>query len=559
MAAVSKQEYLKRYLSNSVPEKKKKKKKGPKMASKRPSSFIVDDDITLKDVAVSNAEQAKIEFEDDADEAPAVYEDDGVTKISIETFKKREEDKKNKWAPISRKPASSPDRREGQNVDYDSDNSPPRSTVRRRQDTPDLSPRRDSLRQGPGQSPVRIKQERNSPSRRERLDDSPDLSPHRRRQMRSPFRKTANDLSSTNSERRETLIQAEKSPPRSHRRRHDSGDSMQEQTRDGRSYLSPSRQQNYHRASRSAGRRARHDSPDISPQRKGIKTNSHLSAARKRTNHDSNEMHRTKRTNSDSDQSPPRKRTNSDSDQSPPRKRTNSDSDQSPPRKRTNSDSDQSPPRKRSNRDSDQSPPRKQKQFEVRSTTKSGSENRMSSGRKAGLLSASDLKKENERKRKEEADMYSKMDPSTSGKGSETVYRDKMGRKKDIKMDRIKRREEERKELEDSEKFMEWGRGVVQTKETQDKVADYLHEVDKPLARYRDDKDLEEMLKDQEREDPMLAYMKQKKKKTRHQGRKERFVYVFTLLPASAIGLLIFELDIKSEVFFFFNEGSTYM
>lgn len=55
---------------------------------------------------------------------------------------------------------------------------------------------------------------------------------------------------------------------------------------------------------------------------------------------------------------------------------------------------------------------------------------------------------------------------------------------------------------------------VVQTKETQEKVEDYLHEVDKPLARYRDDEDLEKMLKDQEREDdPMLAYMKQKKKK----------------------------------------------
>ena len=55
---------------------------------------------------------------------------------------------------------------------------------------------------------------------------------------------------------------------------------------------------------------------------------------------------------------------------------------------------------------------------------------------------------------------------------------------------------------------------VTQTKQTQDKVADYLHEVDKPLARYRDDEDLEKMLKDQEREDdPMLAYMKQKKTK----------------------------------------------
>lgn len=80
-------------------------------------------------------------------------------------------------------------------------------------------------------------------------------------------------------------------------------------------------------------------------------------------------------------------------------------------------------------------------------------------GQKAGLLTASDLKIDNERKRVQEAEMFSKMDPSLSGKGSETVYRDKMGRKKDIKMDRIKRRDEERKEMEENEKFMEWGRG----------------------------------------------------------------------------------------------------
>ena len=55
--------------------------------------------------------------------------------------------------------------------------------------------------------------------------------------------------------------------------------------------------------------------------------------------------------------------------------------------------------------------------------------------------------------------MYSKMDPSISGKGSETVYRDKMGRIKDIKMDKVKSREQERREIEDDKKFMEWGRG----------------------------------------------------------------------------------------------------
>ena len=55
---------------------------------------------------------------------------------------------------------------------------------------------------------------------------------------------------------------------------------------------------------------------------------------------------------------------------------------------------------------------------------------------------------------------------------------------------------------------------VAQTKQNKEKVADYLHEVDKTLARYRDYKDLEMMLKEKEREDdPMLAYMKQKKEK----------------------------------------------
>lgn len=39
-----------------------------------------------------------------------------------------------------------------------------------------------------------------------------------------------------------------------------------------------------------------------------------------------------------------------------------------------------------------------------------------------------------------------------------------------------------------------------------------LHEINKPLARYSDDKDLEEMLKKQERDgDPMLNYIRNKK------------------------------------------------
>lgn len=63
-------------------------------------------------------------------------------------------------------------------------------------------------------------------------------------------------------------------------------------------------------------------------------------------------------------------------------------------------------------------------------------------------------------------------------------------------------------------------------------MANYLHEVDKPLARYRDDEDLEKMLKDQEREDdPMLAYMKQKKTKQNiREGRKGNIHVIIFLI-----------------------------
>ena len=69
---------------------------------------------------------------------------------------------------------------------------------------------------------------------------------------------------------------------------------------------------------------------------------------------------------------------------------------------------------------------------------------------------------------------------------------------------------------------------MTQTKQTQEKVADYLHEAQKPIARYRDDEDLEKMLKDKERnDDPMLAYMKQKKTKQNiREGKKGVLCFV---------------------------------
>ncbi len=285
MAAISKQEYLKRYLSNSDGEKKKKKRKAPKTASKHPTTNIEDDDITLRDIKTRDSAQTN-EFEGDVDEAPAVYEEDGVTKISLETFKKREEDQKTKWAPISQDSQSSLAREVADRLNSNSNNSTPIMTSREGQDTPDLSPRRSGSLYNPDQSPPR------------------------RRQDRSPPRSPVRDSPLTRDERRD-----DQSPPRARRRRHDSGDSLPEQTRtcSHSPDLSPSRQPRLQGSpDRSPKRRVRNDSPDLSPPRSGL--------------------------NRDSDQSPPRKRTNSDSDQSPPRKRADSDSDQSPPRKQNRSE-----------------------------------------------------------------------------------------------------------------------------------------------------------------------------------------------------------------------------
>ena len=341
MAAISKQEYLKRYLSNSEAGKKKKKRKIPKSASKRPTSIIVDDDITLEDVKVDDAAKELGEFEVDADETPAVYEDDGVTKISLETYRKREEDQRTKWAPISQNMQVSPVTKAERKSDYDSDNSIPKKTNRRRQDSPDLSPQRGGLRDSPDQSPPRKRQDRSSPHR------------------------STKDFSSSRAEQRE----ADNSPPRS-RRRHDSGDSIPEQVHN-----------RLHSPDRSTAKRTRNDLPDLSPPRSGSNRNSTMRRVR----------------NDSPDLSPPRSGSNRDStmrrvrndspDLSPSRSKMNRDSDQSPPRsrKRTNSNSDQSPPRKCVNSDTDQSPPRKQNRSERGSTknesVRSGSEDRLASGK----------------------------------------------------------------------------------------------------------------------------------------------------------------------------------
>ena len=235
--------------------------------------------------------------------------------------------------------------------------------------------------------------------------------------------------------------------------------------------------------------------------------------------------------NSESDYSPPRARP------SARRKRHDSDSDMSPDRiggdeksstetavknmkraRHDSSGSDFSPERPiKQESDSDFSPDRgggdsqkdKQKRKEAKPEV-------VSTGKKSGLQSASELRVENERRRLAEKEKFENLDKDISGRGADTIIRDrKSGKKVDIKLEAIKRRKKEEEHARETEKQAVWGRGMAQQKEYEQRLEDALHEVDKPLARYKDDKDLDQLLKAKDREgDPMAAYMAKKKEKS---------------------------------------------
>ncbi|XP_060067826.1 BUD13 homolog [Ylistrum balloti] len=282
-------------------------------------------------------------------------------------------------------------------------------------------------------------------------------------------------------------------------------------------------------------RKKRNDSDsDQSPPRRKKRNDSDSDQSpprrKKRNDSDSDQSppRRKKRNDSDSDQSPPRrkKRNGSDSDQSPPRrkKRNGSDSDQSPPRrkKRNDSDSDQSPPRrkKRNDSDSDQSPPRRNcsSKGDNVGIQKQNSDDKMKrtlSGKVAGLSSAADMKKESVKMKAKEEAAFKKIGTELLGKDAATVFRDKKsGRRRNLAQEEEETAEERALKAVKDAKYQDWGKGLKQKEVKESMMMDQLHEISKPLARYRDDADLDSMLREQDREgDPMLAFIKKKKQK----------------------------------------------
>ncbi len=235
LCAMSKADYLKKYLGGSEGLNKEKRRKKVK---KRANLAIHDDDIDWR--SLIPRDQPETEEEDEPDEAPQVadYKDDSMSKVV-------------KWQPVQ-------SRSSGPMVE-DNDLSPVRQARRRRMDSPDLTPPRGR-----------------------RYDSDNDLSPPRRKKhtsdygVRGPSRRSRGRHSSPQliergkpSQKLNPPKKVDNSPPR--RNRHDSPDvSPPRRKRHDSVDNSPPRRINDNLSTPRVSDIAQH-SPDLSPQRMGSK------------------------------------------------------------------------------------------------------------------------------------------------------------------------------------------------------------------------------------------------------------------------------------------------
>ncbi|CAN6191541.1 unnamed protein product [Urochloa humidicola] len=492
-AGLSMKEYLKRYQSGPAADgdqkkaKKKTKKKPKPAAAGGGGVLIVDEDPVW---------QKPVQVEDD--EAASSGEDRPLVDEDIEVKRMRRLEAIRAARPYN---AIAEDGSGWVTVAAREEQGGGGSPRRCRNDTP--SPERG----GVGRKDL-------SPPRRRQRHDTPlpepggaagkDTSPPRQRQRRqytpSPNGNGAAD-------------QDDMSPPRKCRRQEDS---------------SPPR------------RRARNDSEepqDLELPRRRVRHDSEepkdMSLPRRHTRHDSEEP---------KDMSPPRRRTRHDSeepkDMSPPRRHTRHDSEEpkdfSPPRRRSRHDSevpkDMSPPRRRKH--DDLSPPRRRnlgrspkdgdisprkgrkvasddlspirKERDLSPPRKGKKEGAPKQVRKAGLMTAEEVKEDIRKIKEEEMLKFASQDPSLVGKGAKAVFRDKEGK-------RIS--EEEMRKAKESDKpkeiHIEWGTGLAQKREAEARLKELEAEKSKPFARTRDDPELDAMLKNRLRwGDPMAHLVK---------------------------------------------------
>ncbi|XP_036921560.1 BUD13 homolog [Sturnira hondurensis] len=542
---LSKAEYLKRYLSRadagvgggseSILKRRKKRPKPGGAGGK--GMRIVDDDVSWTSISTSKPE--KEEEEDDGD-LPVVAEfvDERPEEVKqMETFRSSA-----KWKLLGDHSEDLPSHRHFRHDCLDS--SPPR---RARHDTPDPSPPRRVHHGTPDPSPPRrVRHDTPDPSSPGRPQhDSPDPSPLRKHYPSgiSPKRahhsssdicpqRRARNSSPDTSQPKRTLGSLDSSQLK--RPHHESPDLAPGVARSlprtkssevpeeasskssphwkgpGLSHLSASKNSKYEydsdlspprkKQAKFHFRNKEHDSKGSSPSHRKFHSSS---SPRRHQSHmlDSSSYPSDSRKASDSDLSPPRNKQrsghqDSDSDLSLPRNR---------PRHQT-SDSDLSPPRRKqraTSSDSDLSPPRRTQTLGTKAA-------RMYSGAKTGLVLTDIQQEQQELKKRDQETMAFEGEFQYA----ETIFRDKSGRKRNLKLEHLQQRRKAEKDSERDELYAQWGKGLVQSRQQQQNVEDAIKEMQKPLARYIDDEDLDRMLREQEREgDPMANFIKKNKAK----------------------------------------------
>eukprot|EP01038_Epipyxis_sp_PR26KG_P007379 gene7379-10051_t len=145
---------------------------------------------------------------------------------------------------------------------------------------------------------------------------------------------------------------------------------------------------------------------------------------------------------------------------------------------------------------------------------KSHRRHKTSSGHDAGIQSSSKFG-ERERELKRERDNELKSIAKNNLESSETVYRDKHGRKLDMVNEFMKQQTlAENKKAKVEKAQYEWGKGLKQKENEEEKRRELLEIADEPFARYIDDPKIDTMRKNELRDgDPMAQFFMQKSEK----------------------------------------------
>lgn len=121
-----------------------------------------------------------------------------------------------------------------------------------------------------------------------------------------------------------------------------------------------------------------------------------------------------------------------------------------------------------------------------------------------GLLTTAQLRKALPQSQQKQEELTKEEEEAAQ----ETVYRDASGRKIDTKAARAEAARKKREREEKEAKKMEWGKGLVQRQENDERKRQLEKNKSLPFARHADDKDLNEELKAKDRwNDPAAAFL----------------------------------------------------